>query len=268
MITSFRMYNAGARAAAAWRALFAQVFRDAGVEIEVVEHGWPKPIDSLWNEPELCCAFMCGWPFARSTAGMQAIAAPVPSPQRYAGLPRYCSDFVVRAASGWTTLEETLGHRFGWMAENSHSGFNAPRAHLARLAATRGANLYAQVTGPLGTPATTLEALRDATVDVVALDGFYLDLLRHHEPAKWEGLRVVASTPWTPIPLLVAAPAVDAEAVSRLRATLVAVNRNPSYALLLREALVARFVSPELEGYGALEAMATFARHSGYTTIR
>ena len=87
LITSFRMYAAVPRAAQAWRALFERVFADTGADIRVIEHRWPDPIAELWAKPELCCAFMCGWPFARSVV-MQAIAAPVPSPPRYAGLPR------------------------------------------------------------------------------------------------------------------------------------------------------------------------------------
>ena len=56
------------------------------------------------------------------------------APPRYRGLPRYCSEFLVREEGGWESLEETFGHRFGWMAADSQSGFNAPRAHLAQFA--------------------------------------------------------------------------------------------------------------------------------------
>jgi len=268
MITSFRMYNAGPRAEAAWRALFTRVFRDAGAEVEIVQHGFPAPIDALWSDPDLCCAFMCGWPFMRSAEGQQAIAAPVPSPPRYEGLPRYCSDYVVRAASGWNSLEETFGHRFGWMSANSHSGFNAPRAHLAGLVTAERPSLFREVSGPLGAPMTTLTALREEKVDVVALDSFWLDLLRYHHPEKWEGLRVVGSTPWTAIPLLVAARGVDPTIVARLRDFLVALDGDSSYRPLLRETLVARFVSPPLETYGCLEAMAQEATSRGYAAIR
>jgi hypothetical protein len=130
--TSFRMYNAGPRAAAAWRTLFGRVFADLALDIRIIEHGWPDPIDALWQRPDLCGAFMCGWPFVRSARAIQPIAAPVPSPPRYAGLPRYCSEFLVRADSGWTSLAQTFGHRFGWMAADSQSGFNAP-PRLPRL---------------------------------------------------------------------------------------------------------------------------------------
>jgi ABC-type phosphate/phosphonate transport system substrate-binding protein len=253
VITSFRMYNAVPKAAQAWRALFEKVFADVGFDIGFIEHGWPKPIAQLWAEPALCCAFMCGWPFARSGA-MQAIAAPVPSPARYAGLPRYCSEFLVREESGWHTLEESFGHRFGWMALDSQSGFNAPRTYLARFATAERALPYREVRGPLGAPMKTLEALRAGEVDVVALDSFFLDLCRHHEPARLSGIRCVATTPWTPIPLLVAAPEVDGQVVARLREHLVGLHQREEYRALLEDVLLARFVAPDVAGYRAAYA--------------
>ena len=262
------MYNATPRAAAAWRALFASVFADLDLAVDFIDHGWPRPIDTLWGEPQLCCAFMCGWPFARAAGTMQAIAAPVPSPPQYASLPRYRSEFLVRAASGWTSLEETFGHRFGWMAENSQSGFNAPRAHLAQFVRPGREQLFSEVRGPLGSPAKALEALATREVDAIALDGFYLDLLRHHEPARLAGIAAVAVTPWTPIPLLVAAPGVDPAAVARLSEYLPQLHRHPRYVPLLRGALLERFAMVRAEDYVALELQAEAAERAGYARIR
>jgi ABC-type phosphate/phosphonate transport system substrate-binding protein len=262
------MYNVSPGAAAAWRALFGRVFDDAGVKVEVIEHGAPQPIQDLWSRENLCCAFMCGWPFLRARPAMQAIAAPVPEPARYGGLPRYCSEFLVREDSGWTTLEDTFDHRFGWMAINSQSGFNAPRAHLARYVSPERPALFSEVAGPLGTPALALTALRESQVDVTALDSFYLDLLRHHDPAALAGIRCVATTAWTPIPLLVAASAVPSATVDTLRAYLLEAGERPTYAPLLAAAGVGRFTTPDVESYRALDAMAHDAVGRGYGSIR
>jgi ABC-type phosphate/phosphonate transport system substrate-binding protein len=262
------MYNASASAGKAWRALFGRVFDDAGVAIEMIEHGAPLPIHDLWSRENLCCAFMCGWPFVHANPPMQAIAAPVPAPTRYGGLPRYCSEFLVREASGWTKLEDAFGHRFGWMAANSQAGFNAPRAHLARSISAERPVLFSDVAGPLGTPALSLKALREGIVDVVALDSFYLDLLRHHEPSALAGIRCVATTDWSPIPLLVAAPGVPHDVVETLRAHLVEAGERPAYARLLADACVQRFTTPDAHGYRALEAMAEDAARRGYERIR
>ena len=262
------MYEAVPAAAAAWRALFGRVFADLDLDIRVIEHRHPQPIDALWAEPELCCAFMCGWPFARSQVPMQAIAAPVPSPPRYAGQPHYCSDFVARSESGFARLEDAFGHRFGWMSENSHSGFNAPRAHLAGYVTAGRAALFSESIGPLGNPAKTLEALRVGTVDVVAIDGFYLDLVRRHEPRRLEGLGVIGSTPWAPIPLLVAAPGIDPDVVARLRGHLLGVHEVPAYAALLEPVLLSRFAAPDVPAYAQTERMRERAERAGYAAIR
>lgn len=262
------MYNAVAPAATAWREMFGRVFAQTGEPIEIVEHAWPATLDALWSDPELACAFMCGWPFVRSSRAMQAIAAPVPSPARYGHQARYCSEFLVRETSGWTTLEATFGHRFGWMAPNSQSGFNAPRAHLATFISPSRPELYREVTGPLGTPMRTLEALQRGDVDVVALDSYFLDLCRRHEPQRLAGLRCVATTPWTPIPLLVAAPQADASTVAAIREKLLGLHADPSYAPLLDAVVLERFVAADVPAYRALEAMAQQAAERGYAEIR
>jgi ABC-type phosphate/phosphonate transport system substrate-binding protein len=268
LITSFRMYNAVPAAAAAWRALFGRVFAESGVDVDVIEHGWPKPIDELWRDPQLCCGFMCGWPFTKSELAMQAIAAPVPSPARYEHLPRYCSEFLVRESSGFATLRDTFGHRFGWMAVDSQSGFNAPRNALSRYIDPARPSLYRESIGPLGTPARALQSLRDGEVDVIALDSFFLDLCRRHDPARLGGIRTIDTTRWTPIPMLVAAPGIEAATVARLRDHLLRVHERAECRELLDKALVERFVIPDLAGYAVLEEMATEAIARGYPEIR
>jgi len=262
------MYSAAPGAARAWRALFERVFADVGIDVTFIRHAYPEPIDALWRMDDLCCDFMCGWPFVRSEIPIQPIAVPVPSPARYEGLPRYCSEFLVREASGWTTLEETFGHRIGWMAENSQSGFNAPRAYLSRFASPGRRALYRESIGPLGSPIRTLEALHNEQVDVVALDSFLLDLLRRHDPAKLEGMRCVATTPWTPIPLLVAAPGIRLVVVEGVREYLLRVHMLPEYELLLSDALLLRFAATDRCAYPLLEGMARLAVERGYEAIR
>ena len=267
MITSFRMYNAVPRAAEAWRALFARVFADTGLEIDFITHRWPEPIAGLWSKPDLCCDFMCGWPFVQSGA-MQPIAAPVPSPPRYQHRSRYCTEFLVRESSGWRTLEQTFGHRFGWMAADSQSGFNAPRAHLARHVTAERPALFAEAKGPLGSPMKALDALRSAEVDVVALDSFFLDLCRHHDRGRLDGIRSIEATAWTPMPLLVAAPGIYGVTLDRLRSFLLAIHERTEYASLLADVLLERFVVADIESYGELDAMARFAIDRGYEEIR
>ena len=99
-------------------------------------------------------------------------------------------------------------------------------------------------------------------------DGFYLDLVRRHDPARVEDLAVIDSTPWMPIPLLVAAPGIDPAVVDRLREHLLRVHELPGYAALLASVLLARFVAPDVAAYQATERMREAAERAGYAAIR
>ena len=154
------------------------------------------------------------------------------------------------------------------MAADSQSGFNAPRAHLARFVTRQRPALFAEVRGPLGSPMKALDALRAGEIDVVALDGYFLDLVRHHEPGRVDGLECVGVTEWTPMPLLVAAPAIPPATVRDLSKFLESIHERSAYAPLLAEVLLERFEAPRLAEYGTLEEMARFAAERGYEEIR
>lgn len=265
-IASFRMYNATPAVAAAWQALFARVFAELGWPVQVIPHAWPAPLTALWQRRDLVCGFMCGLPFVRGAAPVVPLVAPVPrgaheganeganggaagDVDRSGAPARYRSEFLVRAECGWRTLADTFGHRFGWMAEHSQSGYHAARRALAAHA-TAGQSLFAASIGPLDTPARTLAALRTRQIDVTALDGFYLDLLRHHAPDELAELQSIAVTPWTPNPLLVASDTMPEPARRALADKLAGLDA--SYRALLDAVLVERFVVPDVAAYRVL----------------
>src|SRR3546814_4408496 len=86
------------------------------------------------------------------------LAAPVPSPARYAGRPVYMTDFVVRADAPFRSLEDTFGGRIGYTVDDSQSGCNAPRHHLLRYRTPQRPRLYSASIGPLYTPRKVIDA--------------------------------------------------------------------------------------------------------------
>jgi ABC-type phosphate/phosphonate transport system substrate-binding protein len=108
------MYASSAPLSAAWNSLLAWVSAVSGVDLEVIEHAYPAPLDDLWAREDMGCVFMCGYPWALRTERPRLLAAPVPSPARYEGRPVYVSDFVVRADSRFKTLEDTFGARLAY----------------------------------------------------------------------------------------------------------------------------------------------------------
>ncbi|AZG17051.1 phosphate/phosphite/phosphonate ABC transporter substrate-binding protein [Cupriavidus pauculus] len=265
-IASFRMYNATPAVAAAWQALFARVFADLSWPVAIVPHAWPAPLPELWQRPDLVCGFMCGLPFAQRVAPVVPLVAPVPSPAAYGGQPRYRSELLVRADAGWQRIDDTFGHRIGWMARHSQSGYHAARHLLAPSAQTHGAPLFRASVGPLDTPMRALTALRDGEIDVTALDSYFLDLLRRHAPDRLDGLHTVACTPWTPNPLLVASTTLDDAARATLIDRLCGLHADAAYAPLLDAVLVARFVRPDPAAYAPL-AVAAASNNGGYPEL-
>ena len=237
LVANARMYSVTPNVKAAWQDLFARVARTSGVPLEYLDHAAPAPLEALWERDDLGAAFMCGFPFASAARKPFILAAPVPSPPRYGGKPCYCTDLVVRADSAFTRLHDTFGGRIGWTVGHSQSGYNAVRYHLLGQPKAH----HAQWVGPLITPRRVIDAVLRGEIDVGPLDSYVHDLLRRHEPETAAKLRVVESTAMTPIPLLVASPGIEGDALARLRRTLLSCHAAPELAPTLDTLLISRF---------------------------
>lgn len=267
LIANARMYSVAPKASASWRALLRWVIARASVDVKVIEHSYPIPISDLWARPDLGCVFMCGWPFAERAPRLRILAAPVPSPARYGGKPVYFSDLVVRAESPYQSIEDTFGARVAYTVEDSHSGYNALRHHLLAYRTPARPTLYAERIGPLVTPKRVLEAIREGDADIGPVDSYAHDLLRAHDPEAASGVRVIATTAATPIPLLVASPDVSDEIVARLRDALLAVGGAPDLAGLRATLLLSKFETVRAEDYEVARERARAAIDAGYATL-
>ena len=267
MIANARLYAQDATTAAAWRALLEWVGRRASVAFEIVDYPPPQPLPALWARADLGCAFMCGYPFAHAALRPTLLAAPVPSPPEYGGQPIYWTDLVVAADAPIVDLPDAFGKRIAWTAEDSQSGWHAPRLLLAAYARLHGAPLFAETVGPLVTPRNVALAVADGRADIGPLDGYAHDLLRRHEPALTARLRVIARSPATPIPPLVGAHGMDATDARRLREALVAVGAAPELASARETLLLSGFAAVAEDVYDALVADARRADALGYPRI-
>lgn len=262
-VANARMYSVNPAAKAAWRTVLEWILAHAELDWSVIDHGAPAPIAELWARPDLGAAMMCGLPYALSTPRPLLIAAPIPSPARYAGRAVYCTDIIVRADAPYRNIEETFGARVGYTVPDSQSGCVALRQLL--LPHRHGDKpLYREVIGPLVTPRRVIEAVAAGEIDTGPVDGYAHDLLRHLEPALTVGVRVLASTPFTPIPAFIATVALDAESLARLRGAMTAAIGEPTLAGARATALLAGFAFPEPREYDTLAARAPEAeRHAG-----
>jgi ABC-type phosphate/phosphonate transport system substrate-binding protein len=260
-VANARMYAVTPAVKTAWQDLFAWVAKTSGVPLAYLDHAAPAPLEALWTRDDLGAAFMCGFPFASAARRPQPLVAPVPSPPRYAGLPQYCTDLIVRADRDLAGMSDPFAGRIGWTVAHSQSGYNAVRHHLLG----RTVSPKPQWVGPLVTPRAVIEAVLNDRVDVGPLDSYVHDLIRRHEPETAEKLRVLESTLMTPIPLLVASPGIDGETSERLRRALLSCHAESALAATLEALLVSHFVAVDPTPYDVLVLRAQDADRAGIT---
>jgi len=267
LIANARMYAIAPTAAAAWRELFGWLARASGIALSVIDHAFPAPLGDLWARSDLACTFMCGWPWWRQGRTHRLVAAPVPSAPWSGGRAVYCSHFIVRADSPFTSLESTFGHRFAFTIADSHSGYNAPRHHLMAHRMAAGRPLFSEVLGPLTTPRRVLEAIIENRADVGPQDSFAFSLMCRHLPELTRQVRVVASTPVVPIPALMASRGMTDGVVEQLAAALLRVGDTGELQALRADLCITGFARLDPATYGIAERWAEEAEANGLAVI-
>jgi ABC-type phosphate/phosphonate transport system substrate-binding protein len=248
MIANARMYSVSPEAAALWRQLLNAVIGHAGLDIRLLEHGEPQPINDLWQRTDKAAVFMCGLPFALSEPRPQLIAAPVPAPADFHGLPQYWSEMVVRRDSAFRSIQDTFGTRIALTVPDSQSGCLAALYYLTSVADRF--PLYGEVITPRVTPLGAMSAVIDGAAEVAPIDSYAFCLLQKFRPDLTSQLRVVTRTAATPIPLLVASrPGFEA-----LQAAFLEAHRISATIPLMSALLLERFVRPDPTAYDALRA--------------
>ncbi len=160
-------------------------------------------------------------------------------------------------------LSDTFSGRIGWTVEHSQSGYNAVRYHLLRYRRERPEPLFAKWVGPLMTPRRVIEAVIEGEIDVGPLDSYVHDLLEHHEPETASKLRTIEPTSMSPIPPLVASPAVGGDTVEHLRRTFLSCAAKPELAVILDTLMLAGFAPVDPADYAGLLLQARQADDGG-----
>jgi len=259
-----RMYAVTPAVEAAWRALLEHIASEAEVTLRYLPFPAPQPLEALWSRPDLGAVFMCGYPIAMKLAAVVPIAAPIPQAPWAAGRPVYRSDLIVRDDAPYRTLEDTFGRRAGWTVTHSQSGFNAFRHLLLGYRSPSRPRLYAEMLGNLITARNILDGVREGRIDVGPLDAYWHLLIARHAPGLTAGIRVLHSTPLTPIPPLVAAAGAPQALIARLRAAFTAAAQRPWFAPFRLQLLLEGFVAVEESSFAPLLHWDEEARAAGY----
>ena len=262
MIANARMYSMSPVVAALWRRLLLALIEVSGCDVELVDHVEPAPISELWGRDDMAAVFMCGLPFSRSHANVRLVAAPVPSPPDFRGVPQYWSEMVVRSRSEFRTLEDTFGGRIALTVPDSQSGCVAALYHCMTVGERL--PLYGEVIAPRVTPLGAMTAVVDGAADVAPIDSYAYCLLQKYRPDLTSQLRIVARTIPMPIPPLVASMPTrraplsplrvsgHAPVLGRLQNAFLEAHTIAAIAPLMADLLLERFARPEEQTYDAL----------------
>lgn len=263
-IVNARMYAVTAEVEAAWRTLLEHIAREADVSCHYLPYPAPQPLEDLWARTDLGAVLMCGYPIALQLAPVIPLAAPIPHVAWAAGRAVYRSDLIVREDAPYGRLEDTFGGRAGWTVVHSQSGFNAFRHELLGYRSSARPRLYAHMAGNLITARNVLDAVREGRIDIGPLDAYWHLLIARHAPQLTAGIRVLASTPLTPMPPFVAAAGMPGELIERLRAAFIAAASRPWFAALREPLRLEGFAPAEPAAFAALLQWDREARAAGY----
>ncbi len=182
-------------------ALIRDALRARGVAAPERLHRGPD-LWALWTAGDIVLAQTCGLPYrARLHRHVALIGTP---DHGVAGCPPgyYRSVLVVRAEDARSTLAAHAGARLAYNEALSQSGWAAPVAH----ADAQGVRL--RPVGPTGSHAASVRAVVEGRADIAGIDAVSWALMRRHDAALTDRLRVLATTAPTPgLPLIAAAGA-------------------------------------------------------------
>ena len=241
-------------------AVVAHHLRRAGIEApDTLTRGVAIP--GVFCDPDLLVGQCCGYDIVYGfAASLRPLLTPCYAAPGCDG-PDYRSFVLVRDDHPAGSLEELRGARCAINSFNSHSGTNALRALVARLA--RDGRFFASVT-VTGAHLRSLDLVRSGEADTMAIDGVLHALLARYRPAALAGTRIIAETAPAPAPPLVTSAAIDPERAMRIRDALMAASHEAVAAGPLAALLIDRLEMLPLTAYDRIVEAEAEALGRGY----
>jgi phosphonate transport system substrate-binding protein len=239
------------------RAIAGHLSRALGTPVHFITGPSWQEREAMLDRGLIDLCWICGLPYAlKAAAGgapIELCAAPVMEGARYAGLPVYYSDVVVRRDSCFRSFADLRGASCAYNEPGSHSGYNAIRHHLARLDAHAG---YFSRAVESGAHQISLEMILRGEVDAAAIDTTVLEAELRRRPALAGEIRVVETLGPSAMPPWVLRSTLPAKTKSAIGAALLAMQDTREGRAILAGWGIAGFVRVGPEGYDALRRMA------------
>lgn len=218
--------------------------------------------EHLLDEGVVQIGWICGLPYVRKAAQdpdrFELLAAPVMKGARYQQRPIYYSDVVVKESSRFRNFGDLRGASWAYNEPGSHSGCSLTRYHLATL--NENETFFGSIL-EAGSHQAALDLVLTGQIDASAIDSTVLEQEIRVRPQISEQLRIVAILGPSPIPPLVISRQVPLKKRQRIRALILAMDREPNGRALLETAGIARFVAVSDRDYDPIREMELAGRH-------
>jgi phosphonate transport system substrate-binding protein len=250
------------------RALTFYIHHKIGVRTEYVDGISWQERERLFDAHKIHILWLCGLPYVYKAdlfaAGIELLAAPVPSGCRYQGRPIYFSDIIVRSESRFKIFEDLRGSVWAFNKLRSNSGFNVVRAYLATFGERSG---FFRAVVESGTHITSVQWVIRGRVDAAAIDSTVLEWMISKRPAIRRQFRIIESIGPSPIPPWVISTQVPLKIRDGLRELLVTMHTDRLGRRLLARGRIARFVPSQDSDYDPIRRMAWTAEHVSLSSV-
>jgi phosphonate transport system substrate-binding protein len=203
------------------------------------------------------CSLPYIWKADRPNPSIELLVAAIMEGERYEQKPVYFSDVVVRRGSQYKTFDDLKGAHWAYNEPNSHSGCNVVRYHLAILGELSG--FFGAVTES-GSHQDSLEMILDGRVHASAIDSTVLEIEIANHPSLRDRIRVIEILGPSPIPPWVVSRDLSGPLKDSLRTVFLEMHKNEAGWIILREAMIDRFVSVSDQNYDPIREMERIAK--------
>ena len=235
--------------------------------------GWPTELwvarsaSDINGHTDLC--FLCGLMYVRFTEEsgpvLEPLVAPVLQGKRYADLPIYFSDIIVRTESPFQTFADLRGRSWSYNEPDSQSGYGITRHHLLQLNETDG---YFGEVVEAGWHERSIHLVLSGLVDASAIDSHVLAVAFRDDPDLKTDLRIIGTFGPSTIQPVAAASRLSQALKSELRYLLLELADDPEAKAVLAHSFIDRFVAIKDIDYDDIRDMKASAEQAGFRAIQ
>jgi phosphonate transport system substrate-binding protein len=234
-----------------YQAIADYLSRVLQVEIQLYPGECDPLQDPLLLQDKIDLAFICGLPLIRYSQmiadQLQVLVAPVMQSSRYANLPIYYADVIVRANSDIEKLADLSGKTFCYNDSGSNSGYNLLRHWLYEQKYPP--NFFGKII-PSGSHQRSIRWVVEGWADCAAIDSVVLEQELRDFPELSQHLRVVQIIGPSPMPPLVVAQHLGISVMQQMQWALL--EPDAQLQAVMKQFAVQGFAPVKLENYQVL----------------